>query len=69
MRGTPTMTTEQMLRLTLEEAYSYAPDDPDHVWRIRAAHRFADLIASRLDETRTAEEVLRDAMNDERKAA
>ncbi len=69
MRGTPTMTTEQMVRVTLDEASRYAPGDPDREWRIRAALRFAAMIASRLDEPRTADEVLRDAMTEERKAA
>ena len=62
MRGTPTITTEQMLRLTLAEASRYAPGDPDREWRLRAAYRFAAMIAASLDETRTADEVMRDAM-------
>lgn len=64
MRGIPTMTTEQMLRLTLIEAEAYAPNDPDYIWRFNAACRFARMIADGLDETRTADEVLADAMRD-----
>lgn len=62
MRGTPTMSTWDNLRLTLAEASRYAPGNPDREWRLRAAYRFAAMIAARLDETRTADEVMRDAM-------
>lgn len=69
MRGTPTMTTEQYIRQTLQEAHTHAPDSLDRAYLVRTAERLAEMIASRLDETRTADEVLRDAMTEERKAA
>ena len=40
MRGTPTMTTEQMLRLTLDEASRYAPG-VDREYLIRTAWTYA----------------------------
>ena len=43
MRGIPTMTTEQMLRLTLDEASRYAPGDPDREWRIAAAWKLQQI--------------------------
>ena len=43
MRGTPTMTTEQMLRLTLDEASRYAPGDSDRIWRIAAAWKLQQI--------------------------
>ena len=43
MRGTPTMTTEQVLRLTLDEASRYVPGDPDREWRVRAAWKLQQI--------------------------
>lgn len=37
MRGAPTMTTAQSVRLTLDEAATYPQGDPDRDWRINAA--------------------------------
>lgn len=44
MRGTPTMSTWDNLRLTLAEASRYAPGDPDREWRIAAAWTYAQIL-------------------------
>ena len=62
MRGTPTMSTWDNLRLTLAEASRYAPSDPDHIWRANTAWRFAEMIAACTGECRTAEEIMVQAM-------
>lgn len=56
------MRTEDWLDLMLAEAAVYPSDDPDHMWRMNAARAYARIIAGRLDEDRTADEVLADAM-------
>ncbi|MBM3603601.1 MAG: hypothetical protein FJX25_02360 [Alphaproteobacteria bacterium] len=43
MRGTPTMSTWDNLRLMLTEASRYAPGDPDREWRIAAAWKLLQL--------------------------
>lgn len=57
------MTTSDWLTRTLHEMRDYAPGSPEWQWRMNAARTYARIISEGLTETRTADEVLRDAMH------
>lgn len=50
MRGTPTISTPEFIRILLEDARRYPPENLDHRWRMNTAFRLHQMLNPDLDE-------------------